>query len=80
MNNELAEILKAANAYVSRLKLLDEELDHAIAQINTTYEDTVRSIANTFSVIKSSLIQVLDNREQVLLNQAQKVSYFEIYS
>lgn len=73
-NNELAEILKAANVYLSRLKFLDEELNNAIAQINTTFEDTVRNIADTFCTLKRNLIQVLNNREEVLLNQAQKVS------
>lgn len=72
-NSELVEILKAANLYLSRLKSLDEELDHAIVQINTTFQDTVRSITDTFSLLKENLIQVLENREKVLLDQALKV-------
>lgn len=71
--NEVAEILKAANSYLSRLKLLNEELEHAISQINTTYQDTVKSIAATFSILKDNLIEVLDKREKVLFTQAQKV-------
>lgn len=72
-NNEVIEILKAANSYLHRLKLLNEELEHAVAQINTTYQDTVKSIAVTFSTLKESLIEVLDKREKVLLTQAHRV-------
>lgn len=74
-NNEVVEILKAANSYLSRLKLLNEELENAMLQINTTYQDTVKNITATFSTLKNSLIEVLDKREKILLTQAHKVRF-----
>lgn len=74
-NNEVVEILKAANSYLCRLKLLNEELEHAVSQINTTYQDTVKSITATFSTLKDNLFEVLSKREKVLLTQAHKVRF-----
>lgn len=78
-NNELIEIVKAANSYLSRLHLLENDLDHAIEQINNTYQDTITNIRNTFSTLKESLLQILQDRETTLLNQAHKVRIFPAF-
>lgn len=73
-NNELIEIIKAANSYLTRLNLLENDLKHGIAQINNSYEDTIKNLTHTFSTLKVNLLQVLQERETILLNQAYKVN------
>lgn len=75
-HQELDEILKAANAYLYRLKTLDEQLEQAITQVNVTYQDTITRISETFFSIKETLTTLLNEREKFLLDQAHKVKYF----
>lgn len=72
-NKEILDTLKAAQVYLSRLKSLDNELESAVKQIINTYEETEKNIHETFSNLKDVLVNILNKREDFLLDQAKKV-------
>ncbi|KAJ8931938.1 hypothetical protein NQ314_015105 [Rhamnusium bicolor] len=71
-NKEILDTLKAAKQYLSRLKLLDNEIESAVKQIINTFEETEKNIHETFSNLKDSLVNILNKRENCLLDQAKK--------
>lgn len=73
---EILDTLKAAQVYLSRLKSLDNELESAVKQIINTFEETERNIHDTFSNLKDVLVNILNKRENFLVEQARKVVIF----
>ncbi|KAJ8920490.1 hypothetical protein NQ315_005359 [Exocentrus adspersus] len=70
---EILDTLKAARIYLNRLQSLDNELENAVKQITTTFEETERNIRQTFSNLKQAVVGILNKREAYLLDQAEKI-------
>ncbi|CAH1985574.1 unnamed protein product [Acanthoscelides obtectus] len=73
MDKEVEDTVKEAKLYLNKLTLLDNDLEAAIKQITTTFEETNKNIRETFSNLKATLIKILDKREELLLNQSKKI-------
>ncbi|XP_028129694.1 cytokine receptor-like factor 3 isoform X2 [Diabrotica virgifera virgifera] len=73
-NTEVHDTVQAANIYLSRLKWLNSELDHAMKQILSTFEETEANVSKTFCNFKEAFIEALNKREKILLDKAKKVA------
>ncbi|CAG9832635.1 unnamed protein product [Diabrotica balteata] len=71
-NTEVHDTVQAANIYLSRLKYLNSELDHAMKQILSTFEETEANVSKTFCNFKEVFIEALNKREKFLLDKAKK--------
>ncbi|XP_072393879.1 cytokine receptor-like factor 3 [Diabrotica undecimpunctata] len=71
-NTEVHDTVQAANIYLSRLKWLNSELDHAMKQILSTFEETEANVSKTFCNFKEAFIEALNKREKFLLDKAKK--------
>lgn len=72
--NEIIESVNAAQDYIQALTGLENEVKNAEKQIETSANDAEILIKQSFSNLLTEIKKTLENRQQLLLQQIDKVS------